>query len=403
MSSQPEFLTRYDAIVVGARCAGAATAMLLARSGLRVLVIDRARYGTDTLSTHALMRGAVLRLHQWGVLPAIIEAGAAPVTNTVFYYAGEPLVVPIKPRAGVSALYAPARALLDRVLADAASRAGAHVVHETAMRELLRAADGRVRGIVLQDRRGRNHRIAAEIVVGADGLHSTVARLAGSSIYRSGHYMSSVVYAHWSGVHLDGYRWYYLPDLSAGAIPTMRDEACVFVSIPSNRFLETFRGDMSSAYMKLLRAIAPELAEAMGRGRQTGGFRGFAGHPGHFRQSWGPGWALVGDAGYFKDPLTAHGITDALRDAELLASAIVSGNEEDLETYQHARDELSGELFDITDRIASFKWTLDEVQVLHHRLAKEMSKDVTGLVNDVPPAAPAVREPSSARIRGAVA
>src|ERR1700754_1636087 len=119
----------YDAIIVGGRCAGAATAMLLARGGMRVLVVEAARPGTDTISTHALMRGGVLQLHRWGLLPRIQEADTPPVKTTTFHYADEAITVAIKPSNGVNALYAPRRSLLDRTLVDAARSSGAVVRH----------------------------------------------------------------------------------------------------------------------------------------------------------------------------------------------------------------------------------------------------------------------------------
>src|SRR5580765_1213789 len=125
--------SRYDVVVVGARPAGAATAMLLARAGLRVLVVDRGRYGTDTLSTHALMRGGVLQLHRWGVLDAVVGAGTPPVRRTTFRYGGEEIVIPIKASHGVDALYAPRRTVLDRLLVDAAVEAGAEVRYGVAV------------------------------------------------------------------------------------------------------------------------------------------------------------------------------------------------------------------------------------------------------------------------------
>jgi 2-polyprenyl-6-methoxyphenol hydroxylase-like FAD-dependent oxidoreductase len=117
----------YHVVVVGARCAGAATAMLLARAGHRVLLVDRGRYGTDTLSTHALMRGAVVQLHRWNVLPAVIASGTTPVRQATFYYGDESITVPIAPRDGIEALYAPRRYVLDRLLVDAARADGAEI------------------------------------------------------------------------------------------------------------------------------------------------------------------------------------------------------------------------------------------------------------------------------------
>ena len=116
--------SRYDVVVVGARPAGAGTALLLARQGARVLMIDRGRYGADTLSTHALMRGGVLQLARWGVLPRIVEAGTPPVGTATFIYGDESLEVAVKPSDGVDALYAPRRTVLDRAARRRRGRGG---------------------------------------------------------------------------------------------------------------------------------------------------------------------------------------------------------------------------------------------------------------------------------------
>src|SRR5919202_1106128 len=129
----------YAPLVVGARCAGAATAMLMARRGMKVLVIDRAAYGADTVSTHALMRGAVLQLHRWGVLPRLEEMATPAVRSTTFHYGAEdPVAVAIRPADGVDALYAPRRTVLDSALADAAVEAGADVRHGHSLVALTR-------------------------------------------------------------------------------------------------------------------------------------------------------------------------------------------------------------------------------------------------------------------------
>src|SRR5215207_3955120 len=133
-----------DAVIVGARCAGASTALLLARAGARVLLIDKGVYGSDALSTHALMRGAVLQLHRWGVLPAIVAAGAPAVHSTTFSYPNQDVSVTIDPRFGVNALYAPRRALLDRSLVDAAAHAGVEVRYGVRVDDVITDAHGRV-------------------------------------------------------------------------------------------------------------------------------------------------------------------------------------------------------------------------------------------------------------------
>ena len=178
--SSPVGSSRYDVVIAGARCAGSATALLLARRGLRVLAVDPARYGSDTLSTHALMRGAVLQLHRWGLLGAVRASGTPAIRKTSFHYGPETIVVPIKDRDGVDSLVAPRRTVLDALLADAAHEAGAEVVHGLSVVDLLRDADGRVRGAKIAGADRETFDVTADLVIGADGIHSRVARLVGA-------------------------------------------------------------------------------------------------------------------------------------------------------------------------------------------------------------------------------
>ena len=171
----------------------------------------------------------------------------------------------------------------------------------------------------------------------------------------------------------------FAPGLSAAAIPTNAGQVCVSVSVPSPDFSRWFAHQPERSFRDLLARVAPALAGQAGFAAEAR-LRGFPGHTGFFRRAHGPGWALVGDAGYFKDPLTAHGITDALRDAELLASAIDAGLDEALADYQDKRDAASVELFEATDAIASFSWNLDSVRPLHEALAKAMSREVRLMV-----------------------
>jgi menaquinone-9 beta-reductase len=367
--------TNYDVVVVGARCAGAAVAMLLARAGLRVLAVDRGVYGTDTLSTHALMRAGVRQLHRWGLLPALIEAGTPPVRVAVFRYVDETLRVPIRLRDGVDALYAPRRTLLDRVLVDGAIAAGVTVRYGSQVVDLARDGDGRVRGVQIKDHGGATTTIGADLVIGADGMHSTVARQVGARIVKAGRHASGLLYAYWQGVPLEGFHWYYAPGVSAGAVRTNDAAVCVFAATPSSRFRAAIARDVSAGYHQVLREVDPELAAAVAAGTQMEPLRGFAGQAGYIRQSIGPGWALVGDASYFKDPLTAHGITDALRDAEWLARAVLQGTDAALRQYELERNTLVDGLFEVTDAIASFDWDLPAVQQLHRSLSDEMARE----------------------------
>jgi 2-polyprenyl-6-methoxyphenol hydroxylase-like FAD-dependent oxidoreductase len=369
---------KLDAVVVGARCAGAATAMLLARTGARVLLVDKGTYGSDTLSTHALMRGAVMQLDRWGVLPAIVAAGTPPVRSTTFSYVGQDVTVNIEPKFGVAALYAPRRSLLDRALVDAAADSGAEIAYGVRVDDVLVDDRGRVRGIAAVVN-GARRRIEADLVVGADGLHSTIARRVAAPAIVSGRHSTGVLYAYWEGVPVDGYYWQFRAGASIGAIPTNSRATCVFVSLPSARLRGEVHGPTSSVFRRLIREVSPSFDARLDEGRQAEPIRGHGGHLGFIKRSVGPGWALVGDAGYFKDPLTAHGITDALRDAELLTRAVMQGTAAALEQYETTRHDLSRRLFEVTDEIASFAWTDDALQSLHRAFSSEMSREVRAL------------------------
>jgi menaquinone-9 beta-reductase len=161
---------------------------------------------------------------------------------------------------------------------------------------------------------------------------------------------------------------------AAGVIPTNAGH-CVFAAVPARRFSATFRGDVRRGFLQILEASSPELRACAERGTLIGRLRGFGGAPGNLRQCHGAGWALAGDAGYFKDPLTAHGISDALRDAELLSRAIVAGGTRALAAYQRERDALCLPLLHINDAIASFSWDLDAVKQLHADLSAAMKAE----------------------------
>lgn len=364
---------RYDVVIAGARCAGASTAMLLARSGLRVLVVDPARRGSDTLSTHALMRGAVLQLHRWGLVDAIRSSGAPAVRRSTFHYGDETIEVPIKERDGVGELYAPRRTVLDAVLIDAAAAAGAEIVHGMSVTDLVRDGLGRVRGARISGADRRVAEVEADLVIGADGIRSRVARILGVGSDTTAAHATASIYGYWKDLGLDGFHWYYELGAAVGTIPTNGGEVCVFASMPRDRFEAGREKGLEALYREVLGEVSADLARRVASSEGPGKLRAFAGERGFLRQAAGPGWALVGDAGYFRDPLTAHGITDALREAEFLARAVVAGGDDALLGFQAERDERVRRLFEVTDRIASFEWDMEEVKVHHLRLAKEMN------------------------------
>jgi 2-polyprenyl-6-methoxyphenol hydroxylase-like FAD-dependent oxidoreductase len=388
----------YDVVIVGARAAGAATAYLLARRGLDVLLVDRGRYGADTLSTHALMRGGVLQLSRWGLLDKIIAAGTPPIRRTTFRYAGDVVPINLKSSYGVDALYAPRRTVLDPILVDAAARAGAAVRFGVAVSDVERDHLDAVTGIVGRSKEGQEFRAKARIIVGADGFRSTIAERVGASFERIGTSASAVTYGYWSGLETDGYEWNFRPNAASGVIPTNDGQVCVFASASRRRIGRGGLGRLTN----IVAESSPDLAARLAEASPPTSLRTFTGQPGHFRRSWGPGWALVGDAGYFKDPLSAHGLTDALRDAELLARGLIAvitdgGEERDaLGNYQATRDALSAELFEVMDLIAGHRWTDDEIPDLLLRLNAAMANEVEAMAA-FPPFTPPSSPPQPPR------
>jgi 2-polyprenyl-6-methoxyphenol hydroxylase-like FAD-dependent oxidoreductase len=367
---------RYQVIVVGGRVAGAAVAMLLAERGVRVLVLERSARGHDTLSTHALMRGGVLQLARWGLLDSIVAAGTPPVRRTTFTVGGERTVISIKPSPPVDALYAPRRTLLDPLLADGATAAGAEFRHGCTVTGLL-WRNGRVVGVRTATD-GVVEELDAELVIGADGIRSTVAELTGAAVTRQGRYATACTYGYWSDLDTDGYEWVFRPDACSGIIPTNGGSACVFAS---GRRETIGRGGVE-LIGRIVAAGDPEIAERLAAATPPKATRTWPGLPGFFRQAHGPGWALVGDAGYYRDPIGAHGLTDALRDAELLARAVADFFGADatlsdaLDGYEATRDRLSVPLFETSDEIASMEWDDVEVNELLRRLSSSMTDEV---------------------------
>jgi flavin-dependent dehydrogenase len=305
--------------------------------------------------------------------------GTPAVRSTSFHYGDQAIHIPIKPRRGIAALYAPRRKYLDRVLVDAARESGAQVEHGLRMMDLMFANDQRVEGVVLRSPGEEPVSVRAEIVIGADGVRSPVARLSGARSYRMAKNSSRVIYGFFTGLERSAFHWHYRPGLGAGVIPTNDGLTLVFAAMNEERFLNEIHSDLETAFRRVILDCAPGLSECLSSIERVEPFHGFCGIRGYLRQSFGPGWALVGDAGYFKDPITAHGITDALRDAELLSRAVARGTESALFEYQETRDRLSAELFDITDAIAGYDWTLDEIKELHLRLSDAMNREVAQL------------------------
>jgi 2-polyprenyl-6-methoxyphenol hydroxylase-like FAD-dependent oxidoreductase len=319
------------------------------------------------------MRGAVLQLHRWGLLSELLARGTPPIRETTFHYGEEAITIPIKERDGVDGLIAPRRTMLDEAIVDSAIAAGAEILHGLSVVDLRTDPRGRVVGAGISSPDRKVTEVTAELVIGADGIRSRVARLIGAPLDGVAGHTTASIYAYWSGLGLEGNHWYYDLGAAVGAIPTNDGETCVFASVSAERFESERRKGLKQLYTDALGDVSPDLARRVSESEGPGKLRAFAGQRGFLRRATGPGWALVGDAGFFRDPITAHGITDALREAEFLARAVLQG-EDALVRYQAGRDERVRGLFAVTDRISSFDWTLDEVQGQHLVLAKEMNE-----------------------------
>jgi flavin-dependent dehydrogenase len=327
----------------------------------------------------------------------VVATGAPAVSSTTFDYEHATVVVDIEPKYGVEALYAPRRLLLDGLLSAAAVESGAEVTYGVRVDDLVRDETGRVRGVTVTAP-GGHRRIDADLVIGADGLYSTVAQCAGAERLVEGRHATGSLYTYCQGLPNDGYSWMFRPGSFVGAIPTNDGATCVVVSVSASRFRTEVRGDAASAYRRLLKDASPALAARLESARRMEPVRGFGGYRGFIKRGAGPGWALVGDAGYFKDPLTAHGITDALRDAELLARAAIAGTTAAFDEYQRTRMDLARRLFEVTDDLAALECSGTQAQALHREFSHEMSREVRTLAALGPLPRVAAPQPVLARV-----
>jgi flavin-dependent dehydrogenase len=354
----------YDVVIVGARCAGAATARLLAAAGLDVLLLDRTRLPADTVSTHAILLGGIIQLRRWGLLEDVIATGATPIDAVDITSGDVSFTASVKHIGGVDRLYAPRRLVLDGLLADAAVAAGAELVTGATVHDVLRAPDGRVVGVT-GAHGDAPFAVRARFVIGADGVRSTVARLVKAVGYREVPASNACHYAYFSGLEGSHYQFAFAPGVGAGAIPTDSGLTCVYAGVPSAQ-AGAFRQDIEAGFHDTVAAAHPGLSARLSTATRVTGFRGVRGLPGYFRRPHGRGWLLVGDAGYHRDPYSAHGMTDAFRDAELAARAVFEVVSDANETtamnrYHQTRDLFGIPFADATARLASYDWDTEQV------------------------------------------
>lgn len=342
----------YDAIVVGARCAGSPTAMLLARAGHKVLLLDKATFPSDKLSTHYIQPFGVKLLEEWGMLDAVVATGV-PIINTFSVFQGDALLMQ-PPMEGPA--YCPRRRLLDKILVDAAVAAGAELREGFRVGTILIEGE-RVTGIAGRARDGGRAVESARYVIGAEGHHSLVADTVGAVKYREREALTGGYYSYWSGVALDGAEVHISERGGVLAFPTNGDLVCIAAGRAHAEF-HAYRANIEETFFSILDA-SPKFAAKVRAGQREERWMGSADVPNFFRKPWGPGWALVGDAGYMKDPTTGLGIADAFRDAALLTKALdltLSDRvpaEEALAKYQQKRDAAALPMYELTLQMAS--------------------------------------------------
>jgi 2-polyprenyl-6-methoxyphenol hydroxylase-like FAD-dependent oxidoreductase len=380
------FRHTHDVVVVGARAAGAATALLLARQGHDVVLVDRNALPSDTLSTHQIARPGVVQLRRWGLLDAVLRSGAPALRQITFTTPNESVTHAVKPSAGVDLLVAPRRYILDTLVADAAAVAGADLRFGVTVEGTHLDDAGRAVGVYGHDRSGAPVDVAARYVVGADGLGSRVARAVGAEVIENRGAPGAVQYAYFADLPWPGIELIVADRALTGVFPTHHGEACVWICSPTEDARAARRAAVSreDAFTVHLRRTAPELAARLRTGRRTSRVSGMLRTPNYVRRAHGPGWALVGDAGYHRDAVTGHGLSDAYRDAELLATALHHALRGDadpdtaLAEYQRRRDRALRAVFELTVALANYPPPAQFV-ALQKTLARALDAEATEL------------------------
>jgi 2-polyprenyl-6-methoxyphenol hydroxylase-like FAD-dependent oxidoreductase len=354
----------FDAIVVGARCAGSPTAMLLARKGYRVLLVDRATFPSDTVSTHILHPLGVRALSKWGLLDRLAATGCPPIDTYAFDFGPFTLAgAPGTREAPVA--YCPRRTILDKLLVDAAAQSGAVIREGFAVEEIL-IEDGRAVGIKGRSKQGGSITERAQVVVGADGLRSFVADAVRPEHYDEKPRLLAAYYTYWSGLPMNGRFETYIRDRRGyAAAPTHDDLTMVIVAWPFAEFAD-IKKDVEGNYRKAIE-LAPAFADRLRHAKREAPFASAA-VPNYFRKPYGAGWSLVGDAGYNRDFVTGQGIMDAFHDAELCAAALdraFSGTrpfEAAMSEYQRTRDGRVKSMYEFTCQLATLEPPPPEMQ-----------------------------------------
>jgi flavin-dependent dehydrogenase len=263
--------------------------------------------------------------------------------------------------------------VLDKILVDAAVASGAELREDFTVDELLWEGD-RVVGIKGHGHSGGPVEERARIVIGADGIHSFVAKAVGAEEYDAYPPLVAAYYSYWSGFDADDIEQYVRPYGGFAIFPTNDDLTLIVTGWQSARFHE-IREDVEGHVQKE-HAQAPSVVERLKSAKREDKWYGTVGVPNYFRKPYGNGWALVGDAGYIKDFLTAQGISDAFIDAESLTEALDAGFsdrrplEEALAEHHSTRDEERKPLYDFSRQLATLEPPPPEMQQLFGAMAR---------------------------------
>jgi flavin-dependent dehydrogenase len=363
----------YDAIVVGARCAGSPTAMLLARRGYRLLLLDRTTFPSDTISTHYIWQQGTACLNRWGLLDRVLATNCPPFRTLGLDLGAYQLIGDTPAVDGVAEICVPRRTVLDKILLDAAAEAGAEVREGFTVTGVT-LADGRVTGIRGHGRGEAEIEEQAQIVIGADGRNSAVAAAVGAAEYNIRPALSCGYYACWRGVSPHIAAIHPQPRRVVITFPTNDGLTVTYVAFPRDEF-EEVRSDPERHLEDALRSVA-NLEELFRGATRVERVKGTADLRNFFRPAYGNGWALVGDAGYHKDPIIAQGISDAFRSAEWLADAVQAGFSggrslnDALTDYQRIRDEQFAPMYELSCGLATLESPSPEMLALYEALRK---------------------------------
>ncbi|HZE38732.1 MAG TPA: NAD(P)/FAD-dependent oxidoreductase [Stackebrandtia sp.] len=383
-----------DAIVVGARCAGAPTAMLLARAGHRVLLLDKSFFPSDTLSTHLIHQPGIAALQRWGLLDAVRDSGCPPLDRARYEVSDIRVEGCARGVEGQRSGYAPRRHVLDAILVGAAAAAGAELREGCRVTGLLYDDDGRVAGVEGRHD-GRTFSERARLVIGADGMRSSVARLVDAPYTVKDEKLTCAYYSYWADVPAT-LELYEKPGSWVAAVATNDGATLVLTYFPQDRF-EEVRADALRCHLEQVRDTAPDLYGRLQGKRRVERLRGTGDQQNFSRQAWGPGWALVGDAGHHKDSITARGISDAFAQSEALVdqvSATLTGNPAELDAslgrYAAERDAAVSHGYDATLDVA--KLAEPSLQRLKLLRAVQSDAELTSIYFDMVAGAATARD-----------